>query len=236
MKAKIDLSNAADTYYNQGLNYAADTYFAKGLEDFRILLEKDPSNPETYSQLGIHFIKCENYVDAIIAIREAIRLSPQSPEYYMHAGVAYYKQGNYLQAIKLFRKATSLKRDYVEVYFRLAHCYEMLNDPELIHKACAAYRQYLYYQPNEVVAMVALGTTYGMAGRYDQSIATFERAEELCLDDPFLNYNKGNSYYHKGNYMKAMMAYEKALELLPEFEQAQTNLELARKAFRNRGK
>ncbi|MDR2497989.1 MAG: tetratricopeptide repeat protein [Tannerellaceae bacterium] len=231
MKLNVSIAQAAEDFYQRSFNYAMESHAAKGLEDFRILLEKDPSNAETYSQMGIFFIKCGNMSDALVAIREAIRLNPDVPAYYMHAGVAYYKQANYHQAIKLFRKATQLKRDYVEVYFRLANCYEMLNEPNLMAKACAAYRQLLYYEPDDLKSIIALGTAYGMSGNYDQSIAALERAEKISPEDPILYYNMGISFYYKGKYRKAISCYEKALAILPEFPQAKTNLGIAQRAL-----
>ena len=112
----------------------------------------------------------------------------------------------------------------------------MLKDDALIPKACAAYRQYLYYKPDDIIVMTALATAYGMSGEYEKSIATFERVQKIAPEDPTLLYNMGNSYHRQGNYIRAMMCYEKAIEILPTLIVAHINLELARTAFRGKGK
>ena len=225
MNFKISITQAAEDYYNKGLYYGYDSQFAQGLEDFRIKLEADPNDAETYSQMGIFFIRNGNFTDAVATLREALRLAPENAEYFMHAGVAYYKQGNYNQAARLFQKATYLKRDYVDVYFRLGNCYEMMGDPNLLHKACAAYRQALRYSPDDFKTLVGLGAASAMMGNYDQSVSALERAEKIDGNEPVLLYNLANSYYYKGNYNRAIACYEKALSIQPDFSMARTNLE-----------
>ncbi len=70
------------------------------------------------------------------------------------------------------------------------------------------------------------GNTHYGNGNYQQAITSYTSA--LAQQDlPELHYNLGNAYYKTSKFGKAILHYEKAIRLKPDYEQAHDNLALA---------
>ena len=64
-------------------------------------------------------------------------------------------------------------------------------------------------------------------GKYQEAADTYERIADLGYESPGLYYNLGNSYYKQNVIARAILNYEKALELAPNDDDIKYNLELA---------
>lgn len=69
-----------------------------------------------------------------------------------------------------------------------------------------------------------LGILYRQAGKFDESIASLERAIKASPDQPVFFNQLGISYRHAGQFEKARGAYERAVSLDPNYAAAQLNL------------
>ncbi len=67
------------------------------------------------------------------------------------------------------------------------------------------------------------GTALFRAGDFEAAAAAFGR-----MNTPEAHFNRGNSLVMLGNYVDAVSAYERALELKKDWNQASENLEIAR--------
>ena len=64
-------------------------------------------------------------------------------------------------------------------------------------------------------------------GKFDQAIETYQKINNSGYESAELYYNMGNSYYKINKIAKAVLYYEKALQLSPNDEDIRFNLELA---------
>ncbi|MGE0089975.1 MAG: tetratricopeptide repeat protein [Bacteroidales bacterium] len=64
-------------------------------------------------------------------------------------------------------------------------------------------------------------------GKFDQAIETYQKINNSGYESSELYYNMGNSYYKLNKIAKAVLYYEKALQLSPNDEDIRFNLELA---------
>jgi len=63
-------------------------------------------------------------------------------------------------------------------------------------------------------------------GKFDQAIETYQKINNSGFESAELFYNLGNAYYKLNSYPKAILYYEKALQLSPNDNDIQYNLEL----------
>jgi tetratricopeptide (TPR) repeat protein len=65
-------------------------------------------------------------------------------------------------------------------------------------------------------------------GMYDEAIVNYEKAVSIAPKDETLYYNLGRAYKEKGDYKTAYEKVKKALEIKPDFKEAQEYLEFLR--------
>lgn len=87
----------------------------------------------------------------------------------------------------------------------------------------ALWRDTLAHNPGAVMAWLNLADTYAQAGRFDESIATFNRALEIRPADPYGWNDLGNVLTLVGRTDEALAHFERALELKPDFPDALSN-------------
>jgi hypothetical protein len=75
---------------------------------------------------------------------------------------------------------------------------------------------------------VADATAAFAAQRYPEAIAAYERAVAGGLRHPAVFYNLANAYFRAGQVGRAVLWYERALRLEPDFGDASYNLDVAR--------
>ena len=63
--------------------------------------------------------------------------------------------------------------------------------------------------------------------RFDDAIAAYEAMRAQSIEDGVLYYNLGNAYFKAGKIGRAVLNYERALELMPDDEETRTNLTFA---------
>lgn len=66
------------------------------------------------------------------------------------------------------------------------------------------------------------------SAKYDEVISIYETMLIANHTSPVIYYNLGNAYYKSGQVARAILNYERALQLDPSFEDAKFNIELAK--------
>jgi tetratricopeptide (TPR) repeat protein len=69
------------------------------------------------------------------------------------------------------------------------------------------------------------------AGKYDEALSWYEKAEKEKGVSTALLYNQGNTYYHKKEIGKCILSYERALLLEPQNADIRANLNIAQKDY-----
>lgn len=101
-----------------------------------------------------------------------------------------------------------------------------LQSLERFDEALDCFDHALEIDPSNVHALTVRGCSLDMLKRYEEAVGSFLKAIELKADDEWMWYNLGLAYYHNGDNEKAREAFQKAVELKPEFTGPSKYLEM----------
>jgi Tfp pilus assembly protein PilF len=140
-------------------------------------------------------------------------------------GEVYYKQGDYTSALRELLKAEALYPNDPYLQDDLGLTYKAKKRPDL---AIKHFKKALEIKPDYAPAKNNLGTVYLDKKEWDTAIKYFkEVSENMLYATPHIAMaNLGWAYYNKKEYTLAEAYYLKALDLEPEFINAQRGLGL----------
>lgn len=184
-------------------------------------------------QRGVQLLK-EKQVDAAIQeLTAAIRLNPKHQEAHRYLGLAYGQKNSWGEAITVLQKAVAYKPDDLLSLKNLGIAFLRQNRFE---DAEQTLQQALRYAPNDEHTQSYLK----MAARGKQQAAPTPDANEAAANEPMRErrpanadeprpappsalynpvqeyLNKGTDYLEKGQFGKAIEAFEEAVRLAPE--------------------
>jgi tetratricopeptide (TPR) repeat protein len=196
------------------------------------LLLKDYENCFKYSGMALdherinpvaHFIRGYAYMelgDTALAIRNfqaAADLNQKYYEAYVQLGILYSIAKSPLAAGYL-EAATRIEPNRPEGYYLLGMAYQ---EQENIQKALETYHQLLTIAPNYKEALYNIGYIHLVyTGDYKTAVDYFSRA--IAIDPKYVDayFNRGYSFELSGDYENARKDYQKALEILPNYERS----------------
>ena len=180
MRKKPDNANAnwllGRWYHSQQLLDQAIEYYNKSLEI-------DPANGYIQFTLGSAYCQKGQLDDAVRCLQKGAQLDPGNAEGRCILGEALLAQGRVPEAVDTFQKVLNLDPDSVEALniFALVlatnpddHVRDGARAVQLAEHAC----RLTHYQ--EPLPVGTLAAAYAEAGRYDEAIATSEKACDLA--------------------------------------------------------
>ena len=148
---------------------------------------------------------------------EAVRLEPAHKR-------ALYRRSTCLSQLKKFPEAVAAWNKYIEAtghdargYSNLGFCYELAGR---LDEAEAAYKNGIDHDPKSVPCRTNYGLMLARIGRTAQATLQLQ----AVLSPPEVHYNLASVLEHQGRKEAAKAEYRQALELDPEFEEAQSRL------------
>ena len=124
---------------------------------------------------------------------------------------------DYISARKLIRndlKRIGTKYDY---YFYMGVA---STEPD---ERLKNFEKALSIEPNNIEVIINLANAQDESGNYDSAIVGYTKAIELDKRNALAYNNRGFSYFHKGEFEKAMNDYDMALMLSPKLKIAEYN-------------
>lgn len=91
-------------------------------------------------------------------------------------------------------------------------------------EAAAKLQEHLAREPADIAARTHLGAALGQMGRYSEAAEEFLALTRLDPGNALHCYNLGNAYEACGNDLQASGAYEKALQLKPDYQKVREHL------------
>lgn len=215
-----------DPANNSALLKLAEVYlilkdYANTFEYSKKALELDRINPIA------HFIRGYAYMelgDTSLAIMNFQVAADQDQNYYpayIELGSLYLAQKNPL-ASGYFQTATRIDPNRGEAYYLLGMTYQ---EQENISKAVETYEKLLVISPDFKEGHYNLGyINLVYINDFEAAIRYFTQAVALDPEYTDAYFNRGYSYELMGDYVNARKDYQKALEIVPNYERSITGL------------
>lgn len=169
----------------------------------------------------------------MVEYREAVRLNPNSAAAHANLGSALVDQGELEPALAEFREATRLEPTNADWWMRLGQLYEQMDRGE---EALHSLETGLEADPGNVGILNHMGWLYATAEPSTlrdpaKALAYAQRAVEASNGrDANILDTLAEAYYANGDFDEAIETEERALEIAPDLEALQNQLEKFREA------
>jgi tetratricopeptide (TPR) repeat protein len=170
----------------------------------------------------VRIFKRDGHYDRLVGICErAMAAQPEDYALMGDLGEAYLKTGGIEKAVVVFRKMTDLEPEDAMAYCRLGNALAAL---ESFEEAESAYERAVAIEPMMAGAYYSrLSEVYRQAGHYDQAVRALDRCIRENASEPVYHLLFGDIMVEKGDVAAALIAYERAVKLRPDFTGAYYN-------------
>jgi tetratricopeptide (TPR) repeat protein len=217
----IDISLIRSYFYRGRAYYALDKC-REAVEDFTTAMEKSLFyGPfDLLYQRGLAYSCLGNYDAALADFSHEIEMNDKHYLAYDARGVLYEKMGLNDQAIADFDKALRINLEQSSAYNNRGYVYSKKGEYD---QAIADFASAIKYDPTNVLAHNNIGNAYLSIG--DPSQAVFYLTRALEIEKGWSSYFlRGIAYFYLGDYDKAALDFNNAIQLNPEYAGAYHNL------------
>ena len=204
-----------------GIIFFHKNTFNQSLHHFKVALELDCTNSDTYNNLGICLIEMKQYEDAIRILKYALLNNKKSPEIFNNIGVAYKELEDYETSILYYKKAIKQKKNYAEAYNNLGSVLQKM-------KKYANAKKFLNYaikfDPKLEDAYHNIGKLNDITGNFMLAKAGYQKAISLNPRNSKHYIELGKIYLKELNFRISKLYFEKAIEINPEEAEAYSSL------------
>jgi tetratricopeptide (TPR) repeat protein len=131
---------------------------------------------------GVDYMRAENWDRAITNFEQALQYDPELAAAHYYMGQAYLKKGDPTRALSELEKAIEIDPAYINAYHTIGLAYLERGDSTAARNF---FEQLVQQKAQDCDVQVAYG--YVMAnelGEVEKGLAAFERAKQLCPDNP----------------------------------------------------
>ena len=245
--------------YKKGLYYYKKKDLTNALECIKGAIELDPQNAKYHFEACLIETLNKNFSEAYKHIDRAILLEPKEPVLINQKACTLFDEEKYVEAMELFDFLIANSLDYkTEATYNKGNCHEML---EQYREATFCYEQVMQRKPsNDKIFTIALYFSKMDSlgyGTFDKAINYFDRLGQnvlalngkACLlfrkanqsiqhlqsqnnmSNDFLIDNTGLILQNKKMYEQAILHFEQARCLLPDFNEFNSDYENCKKDF-----
>jgi len=153
----------------------------------------------------------------IVALDKYIKTSPGNANLYMLKSKAYNETGSLDSAIKYADKAINKDTTQTAWYFYMS---DLFMEKPAIKSAIMILERLAVSQPTNKDAYLKIAEIQIKSGHFDESLKNLQTALKLDRNSAEANFWMGYYYREKKENDKAIIGYEKAIELKPDYEEA----------------
>jgi tetratricopeptide (TPR) repeat protein len=169
--------------YNLGIALAQTGKFEEAVGCYEQALRINPDFLEAHNRLAEVLARLGRVPEAMTHWERVLQLNPDFPEAHNNLGIALMRAGRLTEAVAHFEEAVQIKPDYAKAHDNLARLLAALaptegGDPV---RAVDSAQRACELTDNQTAGYVdTLAITYAAAGRFEDAIATAQRAIDLA--------------------------------------------------------
>jgi tetratricopeptide (TPR) repeat protein len=177
-----------------------------------IIACNDDKSAKEYYNSGLKSYNEGAFDQAIISYNKCIEINPNVAFAYTNRGMAWFRKGNYKKAIYDFEKSLDINPTDTLTYNNLGMVYYNKGDNK---KALMYYEQALQINSNDRIAIYNRNIIL-KGSSYEEGIKAFTKALEENQNDSSAYYERAMLQLKIGDFKKAAMDLQKAIQLSPE--------------------
>jgi CRP-like cAMP-binding protein/Flp pilus assembly protein TadD len=143
-------------------------------------------------------------------------------------GLAFRQLERYPEALTYLHRAAELQPGSADVQYELGSLYCLVDQYD---RAITHLEEAIRVRPDFVDAYNQLGITYYDQGKHVEALTVFRATTQLEPSNPHHYYNLGTVLKLLRDYPAARGAFQKAVELKPDYAEARTQLDILEKAL-----
>jgi len=184
--------------------------FSCALDEFRWLLQQTPDSTATHVLMGEALDGLGRTTEAIAEFNAAAKAEPKAPNVNFGLGYLYWKSHQYEEAAQAFEAELANDAQH-------AQALEYLGDIELKNgnagKAFELLERATAINKDLRLAFVDMGVILTEQKKYQEALATLQRAEKLDSSQPDVHYRLGRLYQAMGKTAEAQKEMARVKEL-----------------------
>ncbi|MBI4353856.1 MAG: tetratricopeptide repeat protein [Candidatus Omnitrophica bacterium] len=179
--------------------------------------------PELYLLLGLVYREADIPLEALRAFERASELRDDAPQAHFYLGAQLERLERNEEARWELRRAIELDPNHADALNYLG--YMDADDGVNLREAKVLIERALALDPDNGAYLDSLGWVFYRLGQVSDAIRHLERASRLVDDDATVFDHLGQAYFAQGEAARAEIAWRKAIELDPDFEDVKRRLE-----------
>jgi Flp pilus assembly protein TadD len=184
---------------------------SEAIVEYKKSLELNPDSSRTHNNLGTALAEAGRFDEAMVQIRKAVELNPDGGVEHINLGHLLDVIGHPQEAIEELKKGIELapkNTDGLNMYGVI------LAREAKLDEAIAQLQQAVELAPRSLEYRFNLGRTLSASGRFPEALPQFEAAASLTKSgDPAIMQMLATTYSETGEYQKAVITAQRALEL-----------------------
>jgi len=182
----------------------------------RAIIEANPKHPDAWHILGLALLHQRRGEEAISAFRNAISFQDDNAAFHHNLGIATMAAEQFPESEEAYRQATILNPFNVDHFIGLGSA---LRKQKRAAEAEEVMREAVKKTPDSLLAVNELALALDAQGKTKEAEKTYRKALDIG-EAPALYFNLGNMLKDQHRADEALLAYDRAIELKPNFAEA----------------